>query len=260
MQPPFPGRIRDPRKFTQDTGIKFPAEDLINSPQAAQLNTEVLFKTNPATWPGSCQHPAPPLSPPTSSLLQQPPSLLPLLPAVPFLLRPVSGCPFWACSRSSGQVKPSWPTSSAWSMGAQPGASTSQSEMADSLYFLKSVALGFLSIDTSPGFPLLPLATFSPPVALLPCTRGGYVFLLPPLHAPSVPSSEHQCVRAQLLQSCPTRCDPVDCSPPGSSVHEILQARILEWVAMPSSRGSSRPRDRTHISCVSCTAGGFFTH
>ena len=40
-------------------------------------------------------------------------------------------------------------------------------------------------------------------------------------------------------------CDPIDCSPPGSSVHGILQARRLEWVAMPSSRGSSRPRDRS---------------
>ena len=45
-------------------------------------------------------------------------------------------------------------------------------------------------------------------------------------------------VCAKLLQSCPTLCEPMDCSPPGSSVHEILQARILEWVAMPSSRGS----------------------
>ena len=44
---------------------------------------------------------------------------------------------------------------------------------------------------------------------------------------------------AQSLQLCPTLCDPMDCSPPGSSVHGILQARILEWVAMPSSRGSS---------------------
>ena len=55
---------------------------------------------------------------------------------------------------------------------------------------------------------------------------------------------------------------PMDCSPPGPSVHEILQAGILEWVAMPSSRGSSWLRDRTHVSCVcciSCIAGGFFT-
>ena len=44
-------------------------------------------------------------------------------------------------------------------------------------------------------------------------------------------------------QSCLTLYDPTDCSPPGSSVHGMLQARMLEWVAMPSSRGSSRPRD-----------------
>ena len=50
---------------------------------------------------------------------------------------------------------------------------------------------------------------------------------------------------AKLLQSCPTLCDPMDCSPAGSSVHGILQARILEWAAMPSSRGSSQPRDQT---------------
>ena len=55
------------------------------------------------------------------------------------------------------------------------------------------------------------------------------------------------CVRPQSLQSCLTLCDPMDCSPPGSSVHGILRARVLEWVAMPSSRGSSRPRDRVHI-------------
>ena len=48
---------------------------------------------------------------------------------------------------------------------------------------------------------------------------------------------------AKLLQLCPTPCDPMDCNPPGSSVHGILQARILEWVAMPSSRESSQPRD-----------------
>ena len=46
---------------------------------------------------------------------------------------------------------------------------------------------------------------------------------------------------AELLQSCPTLCDPMDCSLPGSSVHRVLQARILEWVPIPSSRGSSQP-------------------
>ena len=47
----------------------------------------------------------------------------------------------------------------------------------------------------------------------------------------------HTCVHAKLLQLCPTLCDSMDSSPPGSSVHGILQARILEWVAMRSSRG-----------------------
>ena len=56
-------------------------------------------------------------------------------------------------------------------------------------------------------------------------------------------------------ESCPT-LRPQDCSPPGSSVHEIFQARILEWAAISSSRGSSRPRDQTRVSC---TAGRFFT-
>ena len=50
----------------------------------------------------------------------------------------------------------------------------------------------------------------------------------------------------ELAMLCLTLCDPLDCSLPGSSVHGILQARILEWVAMPSFRGSSQSRDRTH--------------
>ena len=54
-----------------------------------------------------------------------------------------------------------------------------------------------------------------------------------------------------VAQLCPTLCDPMDCSPPGSSVHGILQARILEWVAIPFSRGSSQPKDRTQVSCIS---------
>ena len=61
-----------------------------------------------------------------------------------------------------------------------------------------------------------------------------------------------------LLQSCPTLCDPMNCSLPGSSVHGILQVRILEWVAISSSKGSSQRRDQTCISCDSCIAGGFF--
>ena len=55
---------------------------------------------------------------------------------------------------------------------------------------------------------------------------------------------------SEVAQSCLTLCDPVDCSPPGSYVHGILQARILEWVAISFSRGSSQPRDRTQVSLI----------
>ena len=65
------------------------------------------------------------------------------------------------------------------------------------------------------------------------------------------------CVHAQLH---PTLCNPVDSSPPGSSVHGIFQARILEWVAISSSRGSSRPRDQTHVSCISCMGRQILYH
>ena len=63
---------------------------------------------------------------------------------------------------------------------------------------------------------------------------GIFVFKLPCMHA----------------QSCPTLCNPTDCTLPGSSVHRILQARILEWFAISFSRGSSPPRDRTQVSCI----------
>ena len=55
---------------------------------------------------------------------------------------------------------------------------------------------------------------------------------------------------SQVAQSCPTLCNPVDCSLPGSSVHAIFQARILEWVAVSFSRGSSQLRDQTQVSCI----------
>ena len=59
-------------------------------------------------------------------------------------------------------------------------------------------------------------------------------------------------MRTKSLQSCLTLCDPMDHSLPGSSVHGIFQARILEWVTISSSRGSSQPRDQTCISYASC--------
>ena len=58
------------------------------------------------------------------------------------------------------------------------------------------------------------------------------------------------CMRAKSLQLCLTLCDSVDCSLPGSYVHGVIQARIVEWDAMPSSRGSPWPRDQTHISYI----------
>ena len=60
---------------------------------------------------------------------------------------------------------------------------------------------------------------------------------------------------SEVAQSCMALCDPMDCSPPGSSVHRILQARILELVAVPFSKGSSQPRNQTQVSCIA----GVFT-
>ena len=74
-----------------------------------------------------------------------------------------------------------------------------------------------------------------------------------PLSAPSFPVSAYE---REVAQSCQTLCDPVDCSPPSSSVHGILQARILECIAISFSRSSSQPRDGTWVSCI---AGSFFT-
>ena len=53
------------------------------------------------------------------------------------------------------------------------------------------------------------------------------------------------------VKSCPTLCDPMDCTLPGSSVHGIFQARVLEWIAISYSRDPSQPRVQTHISCIS---------
>ena len=85
-----------------------------------------------------------------------------------------------------------------------------------------------------------------------------WVYMCPPSWTPppatSLPTPS---LRGSVVtQSCPTLCDPMDYSPPGSTVHEIFQARILEWVAISFSRGSSQPRDWTQVSC---TAGRFFT-
>ena len=85
----------------------------------------------------------------------------------------------------------------------------------------------------------------------------SHLLYFPPISL-SLPFYIQPCC-AKLLQSCLTLCDPMVYSLPGSSVHGILQARILEWVAMPSSRGCSRPRDRTRVSSGSHMVGRFFT-
>ena len=55
---------------------------------------------------------------------------------------------------------------------------------------------------------------------------------------------------SEVSQSCPTLCDPMDCSLPRSSIHGIFQARVLEWIAISFSRGPSLPRDQTRVSCI----------
>ena len=94
--------------------------------------------------------------------------------------------------------------------------------------------------------------TFSPPISFslcFPISPSLLFFLMFFLTLPSstVEKLSYACNACSVAQLCPTLCDPVDCSPPGSSVHGILQARVLDWAAMPSSRSASRPRDRTCI-------------
>ena len=90
----------------------------------------------------------------------------------------------------------------------------------------------------------------SPPLwyKLLKCRRHIFPFFIPWCACIIL----HARVCAKSIESCPPLYNPMDCSPPGSSVQGMLQARTLEWVAMPSSRGSSQSRDRTHTSYISC--------
>ena len=107
--------------------------------------------------------------------------------------------------------------------------------------------------------PSHPLSPPSPPAFNIPSIR---VFSVGSSHqvAKVLELQLQDPLNSQVLclvtQSCPTLCDPIDCSSWGPSVHGILQARILEWVATPSSRGSSQPRDRTQASHI---VGRFLT-
>ena len=69
------------------------------------------------------------------------------------------------------------------------------------------------------------------------------------LYSPTL-TSIHEVNQSEIAQSCPTLCDPMECSQPGSSLHGIFQARILEWVSISFSRGYSWPRDRTQVSRI----------
>ena len=85
------------------------------------------------------------------------------------------------------------------------------------------------------------------------------IFFIPPTNSFFTVTYAWVCILSCFSQ-CSSLCDPMDCSPPGSSVHGILQARILKWVAMLSFRGSSRPRDRTWVSHVPCFGRGVLYH
>ena len=116
--------------------------------------------------------------------------------------------------------------------------------------FSWSIDLGPLPLTSSPHLHHLSLLELWP---FFLEKEGSTSIILPPS------SLRLRCMCAKSIHLCPTLCDPMECSPPGSSVRGILQARILKWVAMSSSRGSSQPRDWNFISCGPCITGGFFT-
>ena len=91
------------------------------------------------------------------------------------------------------------------------------------------------------------------------CSRASFLLFS---MIPSYPTTSliFLCMYDMSLQSWPILCEPMDCRPPGFSVRGILQARILKWVAMPFSRGSSQPKAQTCISYISCTGRSVLYH
>ena len=113
-------------------------------------------------------------------------------------------------------------------------------------------SMGFSRQEYWSGLPFPSLGDF-PNAGIEPTPPAS-----PALQADSLPLSHPTALAREdhVTQWCLTLCDPMDCSLPGSSIHGVFQARILEWVAMSFSRGFSWPMDWT---CVSCSAGRFFT-
>ena len=110
------------------------------------------------------------------------------------------------------------------------------------------LSVGFSRQESWGGLPWPPPGDLSTQISdlCLLCHRHGQVSSLP-LAPPGNPCTHSE---SEVAQSCPTLCNPMDCSLPGSSVHGIFQARVLKWVAISFSRGSSQPRDWTRVSCI----------
>ena len=106
------------------------------------------------------------------------------------------------------------------------------------------LSMGFARQEYWSGLPFLLLGDLpdSGMEPLSPELAGGFFSAEPPLKS--------LILWSEVAQSCLTLCDPMDCSLPGSSIHSIFQTRVLEWVAISFSRGSSQPRDRTQVSCI----------
>ena len=128
---------------------------------------------------------------------------------------------------------------------------------------METQSLQKLTLSSSQG-PNSPLDSFvlSPPIKLIvPSTYGATHRGDPAWKATgrktSASINRSSPAPVLVIQSCPALCDPMDCSPPGSSVHGVLQASTLEWVAVPLFRGSSQSRDQTWVSR---TAGRFLTN
>ena len=113
--------------------------------------------------------------------------------------------------------------------------------------------MGILQVEKGANAALVPYLISQDLISLWGRVTAPVWYIIKELQEndPGKHCNEGSIVHAQLLQSCPTLWDPMDCGSPGSSVHGILQARILEWVTMSSSRGSPQARDQTHVSCTS---------